>query len=172
MSRIYSRKWRKMNDGSESCPLSVRPGTRFHRAGVRYMRSDDRGLLTRLAECHATFAESLVGRWSTAQGSFDNVMGERWEFLACGTLLVVPYGPFGRVYEQEVYAWKHAGPFRIHLGLRHDEGSPETWVSRLVTYAFDTLETDLGPEVVLREEGHEGFGIGLRGPPLRAIDRA
>jgi hypothetical protein len=52
---------------------------------ARDVESDDPQLAARLAAHRARFAMSLVGRWNTAQGSFDAMMVDEWEFRADGT---------------------------------------------------------------------------------------
>jgi hypothetical protein len=113
----------------------------------------------RLAAHRARFAVDLAGRWSTAQGSFDVVQGERWDFHEDGRLVVTD--AHGVVDEVR---WEVVGPFRVRLGLPEDDGTT-TWTT--LDYEFVVACSDVGEEVVLREVGREGFWTSLA--PLRRV---
>lgn len=133
------------------------------------MTPNDPRIVERLRSCRAKFATSLVGRWSTAQGTFDAIMSEQWEFLADGTLRVSRSSRAGT--DHDVYLWEADGPFRVRLGLPPDEDEREVlWWT--VSYEFAVIEHDAGQEVVLREVGRKGFSFFCQAPLRPDLDGA
>jgi hypothetical protein len=131
---------------------------------VRFEGPDDPKLLATLVRYRDKFATTLAGCWSTAHGTFDAIMSERWEFRADGTVFVT--SQHLSETDHEVYRWESEGPFRVRLGLPPDEEDPEgTWKS--VAYEFAVVEHDAGHEVVLREIGQKGFWLSTA--PLRRV---
>ena len=122
-----------------------------------YVNTPDATLLTTLTRYREAFATTLAGCWSTAQGSFDVVVSERWEFRADGILAVTSASAWSGT-DHETYRWESEGPFLVRLGWLPDEEDPEgSWVT--VPYEFAVLEHDAGREVVLRGAGQYGFWL-------------
>ena len=113
------------------------------------------------------FARSLVGRWSTAQGTFDVVMGQRWEIRADGTGRFVDTGPFGHPREETRFAWRQTDDFVFEMRLterisseRDDELDDEDRAWRAVRYGFVVVETDCAALIGLVGAAPDGTTYG------------
>jgi hypothetical protein len=117
----------------------------------------------RIEDARQRFAHSLVGRWSTAQGTFDIVMGEHWEFREDGTGRMVNTGSFGSPRGETRFEWRQSGDFEIELKMGEyvpsypddvvkaedygDEDVEDDWFR--FRYHFEIIEHDCGTEVGL-----------------------
>jgi len=124
---------------------------------ARFIDAREPRLVARLAECRTRFANSLVGKWTSVQGTFDAVMMDVWEFRSDGTAVVHSYGPFGHLNGIEEYRWDQSSPLTIRIGEPPDEDCAEVTWSRPIAYELAILEHDSGCEVVLHETGADGF---------------
>ena len=112
----------------------------------------------RIEEARRRFAQSLVGSWSTAQGTFDMVMAEHWEVRPDGTGRFTDTGPFGHPRSETRFEWRQGEPFVFELRLTEyvaispdDDGELDDddrkW--KAVRYDFVEVPTDVGPLVGL-----------------------
>lgn len=105
----------------------------------------------KLAEYRERFREAPVGRWATAQGTFDAVSGEVVTFRPDHT------GVIERGRGEAVgFEWREKGERAIEVRYLGEEGDgEEPWDE--IRYDFGALRTDEHTEVVLRETGRDGF---------------
>jgi hypothetical protein len=129
-------------------------------------------------EARLCFASSLVGRWSTAQGTFASVMDQHWEIRSDGTGCFTDTGPFGHPRAETWFEWRQVEPFDVEMRLtRFVSFDPEdaevlddedtAW--RRIRYDFVEVRTDCGVEVGLIEVGRKAFfesqaPLAYRGP--------
>ncbi len=135
-----------------------------------------------LEETRTRFADSLVGCWSSASGSFSIVMDDSLQVNPDGTAIFRGYGCFGYAEGETHLEWRQSHPFEIELRVirevilqrdeeldddeDEDEGAPkqEDGSPRWLTFRYDFVEVthDLGTEVGLVAVGsdskpHRGF---------------
>jgi hypothetical protein len=126
------------------------------------MRDDDfvdqlrKEASVKVDEARHRFANSLVGRWSTASGSFSQVMDQLWDIRQDGTGKFTNTGPFGHPRDETSFLWQQESEFvfRIRLvkqvydlGLATQDETEfdETeypWLT--VRYDFMVVATDFG----------------------------
>jgi hypothetical protein len=133
-------------------------------------------------EARRRFARSLVGRWTTAQGTFDAVMAQHWEIRADGTGQFTDTGPFGYIKAQTKFEWRQTEPFVFELRETEvvidqqdstnepddDDDSDCAWVP--IKYDFATFTTDCGTHVgliAITRTGSNGDGFYLSLAPLQ-----
>ncbi|MGL6073002.1 MAG: hypothetical protein ACRC8S_02450 [Fimbriiglobus sp.] len=120
----------------------------------------------RIEDARQQFARSLVGCWSSAQGTFDIVMGKYWEFHEDGTGRAVDTGCFGHPRGETRFEWRQSADFEIELKMgeyvpshpddaveaeadegHDDEEEEDEWLR--YRYDFEIIEHDCGREVAL-----------------------
>jgi hypothetical protein len=123
----------------------------------------------RIDEARRQFAHSLVGCWSTAQGSFNAVTNQLWEIRPDGTGFYVDTGPFGYPNHESRFVWRQSQPFVFELRITEEielepepsdeadtavedvDDEPCPWIS--IRYDFKAVSTDVGMMVgMVREE--------------------
>jgi hypothetical protein len=121
-----------------------------------------------IEESRARFARSLVGRWSTAQGTADMLMGQHWEIRPDGTGRFVDTGPFGHPRGETRFEWRQADAFVFELRVTayvgdddaqpededEDEDEDEPW--RIIRYDFIEVHTDVGLQIGLVDVAQVG----------------
>ena len=138
-------------------------------SGAEKPGAGDERLAARLDALRRRFATGLVGRWHSAQGTLDMVMGERWEFRADGTGSSWSHSAL-HGEDETAFTWRHHGPNAVVVSLPDEEDRDallDGAAERVVHYEFAIVRHDLGQDVVLREVGCEGFWFGLA--PLRPL---
>jgi len=128
-----------------------------------------------------SFARSLVGRWSTAQGTFDKVMGQHWEIRSNGTGRYIDSGPFGEPRSETQFNWRQAQDFVFELQITtfveyqsdfvaDDDEAPYPW--RAIRYDFIIVPTDCGEFVGIIDTaqiGAKSAGFEMSLAPLSYI---
>ena len=118
-----------------------------------------------IEESRRRFARSLVGRWSTAQGTFDTVMGQHWEIRPDGTGRFTYTGPFGHPRSETRFAWRQSEPFVFELRLTDYMALELDYASELddedrawqaIRYDFVAVPTDSGLQVGLIDVAQAG----------------
>ena len=71
----------------------------------------------RIEEARIRFARSLVGRWSTAVGTFGSVMDQIWEIYPNGTGTFTDNGPFGYPRSETHFEWRQPAESIFELRL-------------------------------------------------------
>lgn len=121
-------------------------------------------LQPQLEEARRRFARSLVGHWSTSQGTFDVVMEQHWEIRPDGTGKFVDTGAFGEPRGETRFEWRQSEPFAFELRegayvsfLPDEAAEPDDEVELADDdLAWRTIRYDF---IVLGAEF--GYGIGL-----------
>lgn len=122
----------------------------------------------RIDEARRRFARSLVGNWSTAQGTFSVVAGQQWEIRPDGSGRFTEIGPFGHKKAETQFEWRQRGDFEIELRLTeyvsHEssdtadlDDQDREW--QVIRYDFVAVQHDCGMEV-----GLVGGLLSLDGP--------
>jgi hypothetical protein len=127
------------------------------------MRMDAEKWLEKSRRC---FARSLVGRWSTAQGTFDVVMGQHWEIRPDGTGNFIVTGAFGHPRSETRFEWRQSEDFLFEIRLTeciafHPDAAIElddedrAW--KTIRYDFAITGSDFGFEVGLIDVAQAGM---------------
>lgn len=121
------------------------------------------GIQAEIEEARRRFANSLVGRWSTSQGTFDMVMGESWEIRPDGTGSITEYAMSGT--SESRFDWRQSEPFRFEIRLVSDDdldtpsaSEDDEWEA--TNYDFVAVSTDVGKVVCLVEMSKTGQATG------------
>jgi hypothetical protein len=119
----------------------------------------------RIEQARARYARSLVGSWSTAQGTFGVVMAQHWEIRPDGSGRFVDTGCFGTPTSETRFEWRQDQPFVFELretelieygpgdpadsdeGDEGDEDDDSPWVA--ISYDFIVIRTDVGEQIGL-----------------------
>lgn len=128
-----------------------------------------------LEQTRTRFANSLVGCWRSASGSFSIVMDDSLRVNPDGTAVFTGFGCFGYAEGETHLEWRQTQPFEIELRVvreipfdpddeleedefdkpvrKQEDGSP-----RWVTFRYDFVEVthDLGTEIGLIEVDADG----------------
>ncbi len=124
---------------------------------------------SQIEESRRRFARSLVGCWSTAQGTFNGVMGQHWEVRPGGTGRFTDTGPFGNPSSETRFEWRQSEEFVFELRLieriAHQpeyayELDEEDWEWREIRYDFLAVPTDCGVEIGLVATAKNGSNFG------------
>jgi hypothetical protein len=119
-----------------------------------------------IATMRERFKQGLVGRCTTAQGTFDVVQSEMWTFGAAGNGSIESRSVFSGAKTEQFY-WLRAGECRVRLRLKPESLIGEVGQWDEVAYEFRQIQHDAASEVVLGEEGIEGFWLSIA--PLRFV---
>jgi hypothetical protein len=126
-------------------------------------------------EARRRFARSLVGRWSTEQGTFDMVMGQQWEIRPDGTGKFSDTRAFRGTIGETPFEWRQSEPFAFELRLGDyvsfepaeeteldeadsDDGEPWPWLT--IRYDFTPVKTEFGLSVGLIDVAQLGTKCG------------
>ncbi|UQA59956.1 hypothetical protein [Polyangium aurulentum] len=119
----------------------------------------------RIEQARARFARSLVGSWSTAQGTFGVMMAQHWEIRPDGSGRFVDTGVLGYPKSETRFEWRQDQPFVFELretelieygpgdhadsdeNDENDENDDHPWVA--ISYDFVVIRTDVGEQIGL-----------------------
>ncbi len=147
------------------------------------MLAAELNLAQQIEEARRRFSRSLVGRWSTAQGTFGAVLDQHWEFHPDGTGKFTDTGPFGHPQAETSFEWRQESDFVIEFRItgatyfdeesssevdgQDDPDEEEKWLT--IQYTFISVPTDCGGVVGLVDEtqiGQKFCGFHLSFSPL------
>ena len=122
----------------------------------------------KIQDARSKFAQSLVGRWSTAQGTFNAVMAQHWEIRPNGTGCYTDTGPFGAPRSEMRFEWRQSNHFVFELRLTEYlachpddaielEDTDRNW--RAIRYDFMIVTTDFGTHVGLIDVSQIGMEL-------------
>lgn len=112
----------------------------------------------RIEDARRRFGRSLIGYWRTAQGTFNGVMAQHWEFRPDGTGRFTDTGTFGYPETETQFEWRQLGDFEIELRLTEYVAHHPDYASELddeerewqaIRYDFVVVQHDCGTEVGL-----------------------
>jgi hypothetical protein len=105
-----------------------------------------------LEQFNARFQHSLLGKWATAEGTF-NLLYDVFEFEATGKGTWLS-GSGSNEYLVH-FEWRSKAPFTIQI--REEE--EENWLE--IVYEFKLVDNDLQPTVILCQPGMETFYLAM-----------
>lgn len=122
----------------------------------------DRLLDPRIEQARARYARSLVGSWSTAQGTFGVMMAQHWEIRPDGSGRFIDTGYSATPSSETRFEWRQDQPFVFELRETEvveygpvdptdsdegDETDDSPWIA--ITYDFIVVRTDVGEQIGL-----------------------
>lgn len=112
----------------------------------------------RVQEARRRYARSLIGHWSTAQGTFDNVISQHWEFCPNGSGRFTDIGPFGYLRAETWFEWRQVGECEVELRITEHIAHHPDYAAELddeerqwqvIRYDFVLVQHDMGRDVGL-----------------------
>ena len=118
-----------------------------------------------IEEARRKFASSLVGRWSSAPGTFGMVMCQVWVIRPDGTGQFTDSGPFGYPRSETRFEWRQTNDFvfemrlteyvELHADYAHDlDEEDREW--RKIHYDFTETPVDFWTTVGLIDKAQVG----------------
>ena len=98
------------------------------------------------------FEHSLVGKWKSAEGTFD-LMYDSFEFLENGTGEWISEG--AGTERLVKFEWRSKAAFSIEFR----EAEDDEWIE--ISYGFKVIENDVAKEIILHQLGLDTFYLAI-----------
>ncbi len=122
-------------------------------------------------ELKNTFRYDLIGRWTSSEGSFNNITNEVWEFEANGNGRTISNSILSGSYKEE-FKWRRKDLYCIELSIIDTECN-EQGMWREIHYDFCLVPSDNGYLSVLvevdKKTGTKRNGFGIMEVPLSYV---
>jgi len=113
------------------------------------------------------FKYDLIGKWTSCEGTFINVMNEQWVFFLDGSGVTISNSVMSGE-EKEEFHWRKKGLFCIEITYSELDDNPTIWIE--TKYDFCKIQTKCGIVTALvqldRDTGKPRSGFGLMEVPL------
>lgn len=113
-------------------------------------------LTNNIEEYRVRFRIAPLGQWATAQGTFDAVSNDLFTFHPDHTGVI----RYGSVFSGEAevgFEWREKSERAIEVRYTDEDETDTTEPWDEIAYDFKTKESDTGGEVVMYENGQDGF---------------